>query len=374
MEFFNPVKIIQGSGVRKKIIEECADKKVLIFCTKSAYERYKQDYLLKELFKNPQVSLEHAFSSNPSISDITLIGQKYRYEPIDIIIGLGGGSSMDVAKIACVSIPAQQNNIEISSLLLDSKLFASFNAIACFQVPTTAGTGSEVTPFSTIWDYENQEKKSLSHSAMFAKKAFIDPDLLLDLPLEIALSTGLDALNQAFESIWNKNTTSASSLYAIHSAQLSLDSIPHLNIMNQSSNVRQQLSEASLYAGVAISQTRTSICHSISYPLTLKFNLPHGLACAFSMLAVYDFNKDYISNQIGTIAAYIKNDPRKTIEDIFTKYDLVSILGRYIKSKEQVLSVTKDMIAPGRFDNNIRPCGAKELLNIVDRSCKDLKL
>ena len=67
---------------------------------------------------------------------------------------------MDVAKIACVSIPAQQKGIEISDLLLDNKLFTRFIAIECFQVPTTAGTGSEVTPFATVWDYTNQKKKS----------------------------------------------------------------------------------------------------------------------------------------------------------------------------------------------------------------------
>ena len=111
---------------------------------------------------------------------------------------------MDVAKIACVSIPAYQIGLEVHNLLSESELFSRFKAIDCVQVPTTAGTGSEVTPFATVWDYEEQKKKSLSHSKLYAKKAFIDPDFLSETPLSVAVSTGLDALNQAFESLWKR--------------------------------------------------------------------------------------------------------------------------------------------------------------------------
>ena len=153
--------------------------------------------VLKDLFNNYEILLEHTFSSNPSIIDMDNISNKYKDESIDIIIGIGGGSAMDVAKIACVSIPARRNKYKIDDLLLQNELLRNLNAIECIQITTTAGTGSECTPFATIWDYENQEKKSLSHPKMFAKKAFIDPDFLINMPLNIALSTGLDSLNQA---------------------------------------------------------------------------------------------------------------------------------------------------------------------------------
>jgi alcohol dehydrogenase class IV len=113
MEYYNPVRLLLGSGVREKIAEECIDKRVLIFCTASAFTRHKQDHALNSLLALPNIIFEHAFSSNPSLSDISGISQKYQKTPIDLVIGLGGGSAMDVAKIACVSIPAYQKGIEI---------------------------------------------------------------------------------------------------------------------------------------------------------------------------------------------------------------------------------------------------------------------
>ena len=101
---------------------------------------------------------------------------------------------MDVAKIASVSIPAISKGIHIDDLLKDSDLFSRFKAIDCIQVPTTAGTGSEVTPFATVWDYESQQKKSLSHPVMYAKKAFIDPDFLVQLPSEVAIVLYLESI------------------------------------------------------------------------------------------------------------------------------------------------------------------------------------
>jgi len=122
-------------------------------------------------FSLPAVVFEHAFDANPSMSDIIAISLKHRHSSIDVIVGLGGGSAMDVAKVASVSIPAHQEGIELRELLADSDLFTRFRALDCLQVPTTAGTGSEVTPFATVWDYENQVKKSLSNPIMFAKKS-----------------------------------------------------------------------------------------------------------------------------------------------------------------------------------------------------------
>jgi alcohol dehydrogenase len=365
MEFYNPVKLIQGSGVRKKIIEKCLDKSVLIFCTTSAFDRHKKDFDLNSLFALPNVIFEHAFDSNPSISDMVEISQKYRNSSIDLIIGLGGGSTMDVAKIACVSIPAQQKGIEISDLLLDNKLFARFIAIECFQVPTTAGTGSEVTPFATVWDYTNQKKKSLSNPAMFAKKAFIDPDFLTDIPLNVALSTGLDALNQAFESIWNINANEFTRTLSRRAAELALQALPLINEIPKSAELRDKLSIASLFSGLAISHTRTSICHSISYPLTLKYGMSHGMACAFSMLEVFKYNSAFIMNDIEIMMLNLKQDPYISLKNIFSQYKLNTHFAKDLPSKSKFTDSIEDFITAGRFDNNIKKCNRTDLIKII---------
>lgn len=278
---------------------------------------------------------------------------------------------MDVAKIACVSIPARRNKYKIDDLLLQNELLRNLNAIECIQITTTAGTGSECTPFATIWDYENQEKKSLSHPKMFAKKAFIDPDFLINMPLNIALSTGLDSLNQAFESIWNRNSTTETIEFAIRSACLSLKNLPLVDQINDNEIVRDELAEASFCAGLAISHTRTSICHSISYALTLKFGIPHGLACAFSMQEVLNFNYIKVQDEISEIESRINSSCKDSIENIMSKYELDNIFKSYIGSKKMVLDISDNMNTKGRFDNNIIECSADDLASILSNSCKN---
>ena len=365
MQFYNPVNLIIGSGVRREIGQECINKQVLLFCTKSAYVRYKQDPVLRELFEIPSLALESSFDSNPSLSDMKEISIKYKDSNMDLIVGLGGGSAMDVAKIACISIPAQQIGLNINDLLTNSEIFSTINAIDCIQVPTTAGTGSEVTPFATVWDYENRQKKSLSNPAMFAKKAFIDPDFLRDTPVEISLSTGLDALNQAFESLWNVNANDYTRLLSKRAIKLALSALPLINEIPKNLKIRDKLSMASLLAGLAISQTRTSICHSISYPLTLKYGIPHGIACAFSMLEVYKYNLEYIKGEIEEIEYSLNRDPFSSLEDIFKHHKLNSYLANALPNKTNFTDSIEEFITEGRFENNIRKCNRKDLFKII---------
>ncbi|MEL1229459.1 MAG: phosphonoacetaldehyde reductase [Candidatus Neomarinimicrobiota bacterium] len=371
MQFSNPVSIVSSPGARGKLASNCGSKELLIICTQSAFERYINDEKLSLLFSLPNSRFEHNFSSNPAMEDIVKISKKYSDANLDLIVGLGGGSAMDVAKIASVSIPAAKKGITLSELLANGALFDTFGAIDCMQVPTTAGTGSEVTPFATVWDYDSQQKKSLSHPNMFAKACYIDSDFLIDIPLNIALSTGLDALNQALESIWNKNASDISLLYAMKAAELSLKALPKLSDLSEDPNLRQELMIASVFAGVAISQTRTAICHSISYPLTLRFNLPHGLACAFSMLEVLDFNSALISKELDGISAALSGvTVEEIIISIFEKHNVSKIIQSFIPSEDSVLNIMDEMYTSGRFENNIKNCSKKDLENIINKSCK----
>jgi alcohol dehydrogenase len=353
-------------------VEECHEKSVLIFCTSSAFDRHKRDSDLTALFTNEKVLFEHAFDSNPSLSDMVQISQKYQYISLDLIVGLGGGSAMDVAKVASISIPAYRADLHVSDLLNDSALFSGFKGIDCIQVPTTAGTGSEVTPFATVWDYGSQQKKSLSHPAMFAKKAFVDPDFLSEIPIEVAISTGFDALNQAFESIWNINANELTRPLSRQAAVLALQALPIIHEAPTNPALRRTLSLASLFAGLAISQTRTSICHSISYPLTLKYGIEHGMACSFSMLEVFKYNSTFIKDDIEFIRFYINQDPYVALESIMIQYGIHSSLAKLLPRKSSFFESIDDFITAGRFENNIRKCVRSDLISIITHSYDSL--
>jgi alcohol dehydrogenase len=365
MNYFNPVKIVFGSFVRRNIIEECFGKDILIVCSLTAYERHIEDSELRSLFNLASVTFEHGFESNPSLADIIKISDKYRESSIDVVVGIGGGSAMDVAKIVSVSIPAIKKDIHIDDLLNDSNLFSCFDGLECIQVPTTAGTGSEVTPFATVWDYDSQQKKSLSHPMMYAKKAFIDPEFLSEVPPKIAIATGLDALNQAFESIWNLNANELTRPLSRRAAILALQSLPVINELSNDPELRVQLALASLFAGLAISQTRTSICHSISYPLTLKYGIEHGMACSFSILEVFKYNLAYIKDDMDLIEFEINENPYMALESIIKQHEVNSYIAKLLPIKSIFAESIEDFITAGRFENNIKKCDQEDLVNII---------
>jgi len=375
MNFFNPVHITNKPGARLALFEAVKNFKVLVICSEQMKKRISLDSLLKDFVSLPNLQYEHGFDSNPSLNDMSKIAEKYILKKIDLVLGIGGGSAMDVAKITSVTIPALSKEIHISELLDDDSLFNKFEALDCILVPTTAGTGSEVTPFATVWDYDQKIKKSLSQTSMFAKKAIVDSEFLSNLPLDVALSTGLDALNQALESLWNVNANEITKSLSVKAVVKSLNSLLFLDELKDNKSLAKNMATASLLAGLSISHTRTAICHSISYPLTLLFGIPHGLACGFSMLEVYNFNADHIKEDIANIEQQLNGKKIPDILDsIYEKYDFEKLIKQYIKHSDDALDLLPQMMTPGRADNNIRKFNQLEFENIVRNSCLRLSL
>ena len=374
MTLETPEKIVNYPVCRNQIYEECRGKETVLICSSSSLNRHKYDEELKPLLEASFIKYESNFSSNPSIEEILKIAEKYRESNIENLIGLGGGSAMDVAKVMSILIPAKRKKIELNSLLQNIHLLDNITPIYCIQVPTTAGTGSEVTQFATIWDYGISKKYSLSTPKMLADKVYIDSDFLRGIPHEIALSTGLDALNQSLESIWNINSTDESLDYAINGACLSLKNLSKIEKLNENEQIRQNFMEASLNSGRAINVTRTSICHAISYPLTLEFGIPHGLACAFSMLPVLQFNEIEVEEHLEKIQSIVGRKVVDVISDLFEKENLSNLFQEFIPSRDSILNLLDNMTTKGRFDNNIRPCSRPDLERILLKSCEQFSI
>ena len=149
---------------------------------------------------------------------------------------------------------------------------------------------------------------------------------------------------------------------------MALEALPIIHEARTNSGLRRNLSLASLFAGLAISQTRTAMGHSISYPLTLKYGIEHGIACGFSMLEVYKYNPAFIKDELEIIAFNVKQDPYIVLEKIFSQYEINPYIAKYLPNKSSFDESTEDFIATGRFENNIRPCSRTDLINIIAAS------
>jgi alcohol dehydrogenase len=200
--------------------------------------------------------------------------------PVEVIVALGGGSVMDAAKV----LAAAKGDFETVRRHLETgKDGDSLGRTPIIAIPTTAGTGSEVTSWATVWDTGALKKYSLAGETLYPEAALVDPLLMLGLPRTITISTGLDALSHALESLWNVNANPVSSSLAEVAAREVIDALPLLADDLSSEALRTRLARASLFAGLAFSNTRTALAHSLSYHLTLHHGVPHGIACSFSL-------------------------------------------------------------------------------------------
>jgi hypothetical protein len=195
---------------------------------------------------------------------------------------VGGGSVIDTAKTLMVG--TEDASFEaLVALLAAGRPFEPHRVKPLIAVPTTAGTGSEVTPWATVWDKGASRKYSLHLPQTWPQAAIVDPDLTASLPAGPTLAAGLDALSHALESIWNVNANPVSDTHAVAAARAVLATLPELMQDLNSRALRTRMSQAALQAGLAFSNTKTALAHSISYEMTLQHGLPHGIACSFTL-------------------------------------------------------------------------------------------
>ena len=200
--------------------------------------------------------------------------------PVDVIVAVGGGSVIDSAKV----FAAANGKFENVKRFLEKKDNAeALSETPILAVPTTAGTGSEVTHWATVWDESNKRKFSLARPSLYPQKAIIDPKLMVGKQRGLTLATGLDALSHAFESIWNVNANPVSARHAVAASRAIIDHLPRLLDNLDDLKLRAVIAEAALNAGLAFSNTKTALAHNISYPITLEWGVQHGIACSFTL-------------------------------------------------------------------------------------------
>ncbi len=210
------------------------------------------------------------------------------------LVAVGGGSTIDTAKglaLGTFGTPGTSAGgfSALRAHLREGTAFEPSVRLALIAVPTTAGTGSEVTPWATLWDRSASKgvKRSLHRADTWPEAALIDPMLTLSCPPSLTLASGLDALSHSLEAIWNRGANPYSDALAVQAARGVLSTLPALLDTPQSLPLREAMSRAALLAGLAFAQTRTALAHALSYDVTLMRGTPHGLACSFSLPEVW---------------------------------------------------------------------------------------
>jgi phosphonate metabolism-associated iron-containing alcohol dehydrogenase len=285
-QFFNPVSIVYGAGSLSSLPRLLAGRKAALVTFPEA-RSLGLTARIETILQGALACVIDQVQPNPDVAELKPTHERFWREQADteVIVAVGGGSTIDTAKALMVGTADGSFDALVAGLAGDAP-FAPTRFKTLIAVPTTAGTGSEVTPWATVWDRQRQKKYSLHLPQTWPGHALIDPELMLTLPASVTLQSGLDALSHALESIWNVNANPISDIFAVAAVRDILSVLPQLMQQPDSIELRGRMALAALKAGMAFSNTKTALAHSISYEMTLRHGVPHGIACSFLLASV----------------------------------------------------------------------------------------
>ena len=369
------MKLLFGDSSRKELPGylggcDCT----LIVTYPEGRQRLHCDPILADWSCSSQLLWMDKVTENPGLHELQKQMDSLCGKAIDCVVAVGGGSALDTAKVLAVALGTRCQGNALIDLLTNPNRPINEKRVPLIALPTTSGTGSEVTPFATVWDHRQKKKFSLAGPDMYPSLAIVDPVLTHTLPMETTISTGLDAINQATESIWNRHANPITVQLATRALQIGIPALIQLSETLHSAEARRNLAEASLLAGMAISLTRTALCHSISYPITVHFGVAHGLACAFTMTSVLRQCVAVDDGRLTRLAVDLLG-PKASLRELLHLYtELVDRLGvvqrvtRQIDSLEALTALIPEMITPGRADNCMVSVDPNLLVQILQES------
>ena len=221
------------------------------------------------------------FTPNPMLQDLERGVSLCRALQPDVVVAVGGGSAMDVGKV--VNLLAAQELPP--AVTLASPPSTLRQPPAMIAVPTTAGSGSEATSIATM--YVNGVKRSLAHEWLRPRCAIVDPCLSCSMSPRLTAVTGLDALTQAIESYWSVGATVESRLFAKDALAKTWGTLPSA-VHSPDATTRSTMAHGAYLAGCAIDISRTTAAHALSYVLTQRYGVPHGLAVALTLATLFE--------------------------------------------------------------------------------------
>jgi len=282
--FHLPTKIIFGKG-RIAELGSSLDpqfRRILIVTDENVAAKSPAVRAVAAQLKNRQISLFQNVAENPTFSNIQEGCRLAREARTELVVGVGGGSAMDAAKgISFLAAnPAEEHRLRSGEIPGKRPL-----PIVC--VPTTSGTGSEVTPYAVFTDTENHNKIGYSNPALFPFLSVIDPEMTYTMPEPVIVNTGLDALTHALESFLSEQTFWLNDILALHVIDIILWNLKRA--VQRNSEAMDKLSYASLSAGINITHGGTILLHIMGYCLTVFHGLPHGKANAVLLPSFLDF-------------------------------------------------------------------------------------
>lgn len=355
-----PTKIYFGEESilkNKEVFSSLGRKALIVTGRNSAKKNGSYGDVIKALC---EMGIEHVLfnevEENPSLETIEKGSNLGKFNNVDFVIGIGGGSPMDASKAMAVFIKNPEINVDT---IFSGKQLKSIPVVA---VATTAGTGSEVTQYSIVTSNKEKTKKNLGQS-VFPVAAFLDSRYTFDLPYNITVNTSIDAFTHLVEGYLNANSTYMSELYGEKGFELFKHCFKNLLNKNLDKDFRSKVMLASTLAGIQISQTGTSLPHGMGYSLTYFKGLPHGLANGILTIEYLKSFKD--KTKIDKILQILGLNTLNELEEIFTKLVQVDI----DITEEEILEYSQAFVSnKSKLKNHPEEVSLEDIVRIYSNS------
>jgi len=379
--FYLPTQIHFGQGTIEKVgkITKFYGKKAFIVTGRGSARKLGFLQIVEEKLKEEKIEpfFFEEVEPNPSVETVEKGASLFNKEECNVIVALGGGSPLDAAKIIGILV---KNPPPLSYYFGKNKVKNEIPPLVA--IPTTSGTGSEVTPYAVVTDTreKNHLKKVIADPHLFPKEALIDPTLTLSLPPHLTSDTGIDALSHVIESFLSKRSFPLSETIALEAIKIIGEYLPRVINNPKDIEARSYLMYASMLGGIAIAQTGATLLHAMGYPITSNFGLPHGRVngillpwfweCSFSG------NPEKFSMIITSLIEDIKEyQARKARESALVLKEFLHRSGLPttldIEIKEEILSEFAKRVIEnnkGKMAVNPKKLGFKEVLGIYKKA------
>jgi len=288
-EYFLPTRVVFGPGCLSKIGKQtrCYGKKAVVVMDKFLAENGLYDKIETLLLKNDIHSF--AFTDvepNPLCSLVDKVATTFVDKNIDFIIGVGGGSSIDFAKALAVALSHDGDIWQYVNEPGRSVGQITDQTLPVVAVPTTAGTGAEMTPIAVLVNPETSVKRGLYSERLYPAIAMSDPELMVTIPAHLTATTGLDALSHAIEAYINVDANAYSDMVALEAIKQIAAHLPACVYNGSGIEARSGMAWGATLAGAAISTSGVTLVHALAHPLGGRFNIGHGDAIVMGLVPV----------------------------------------------------------------------------------------
>lgn len=303
-----PQKIVFGTGCIQTLVDDYKQlgKQRLFVLTAPPIRPLIEDVLAELTAAGISIEVYDQVMAEPTLNDFNHILEYARQFDADSVVGIGGGSVLDVAKLVAAFAKSEQ---QAADCFGTGFIKAKGLWLAC--LPTTAGTGAEVSPNAILLDERDHLKKGIVSPYLIVDAAYVDPKLTWTVPAKVTADTGMDALTHCIEAYTNKFAHPAVDIYALQGIRLIAANLERAVKDGKDVEAREALALGSLYGGLCLGPVNTAAVHALSYPLGGEFHIPHGLSNAILLPSVMKFNRPANLRRYAEVAVALGCEPGK---------------------------------------------------------------